>query len=113
LFFAVFLSPDKVERIVHWLEAQGLGTTTIAVTVTRFPTILSFSVPKNLVPTLRFLEDELKLSSGSVIERILQYSPDVFGRKIDTLKKHVDSMKAVGFGDDEEQLKRYKILPEI
>lgn len=108
LLYAVFPSPEKVERVVHWLQAQGLDTTTIAATITRFPTLLSFSVAENLEPTRRFLEDELNLDNA-VVGRILQYSPDVFGRKIDTLKKHVESMKSAGFGygvENREQLKR-------
>lgn len=106
--YAVFPSPEKVERVVHWLHAQGLGNTAMAATVTRFPSLLSFSVDENLEPTRRFLEDELNLGNA-VVRRILQYSPDVFGRKIDTLKKHVESMKNAGFGygvENQEQLKR-------
>lgn len=112
LLRVVMLSPDKIERVVHWLQTQGLGTIAIAATITRFPNLLSFSIAENLEPTRRFLEDELKLGNGAVVGRILQNSPDVFGRKIDTLKKHVESMKNAGFGGDgefhtqEEQLKR-------
>ncbi|KAG7668335.1 hypothetical protein Ndes2437B_g07499 [Nannochloris sp. 'desiccata'] len=110
---AFMLSPDKIERVVHWLQTQGLGTIAIAATITRFPNLLSFSIAENLEPTRRFLEDELKLGNGAVVGRILQNSPDVFGRKIDTLKKHVESMKNAGFGGDgefhtqEEQLKSF------
>jgi hypothetical protein len=104
------LSPDKVERVVHWLKAQGLGNNAIAATITRFPSLLSFSVANNLEPTRRFLEDELKLGDSAVVQRVLQYSPDVFGRKIDTLKKNVESMKSAVFHaeveNSEEQLKR-------
>jgi hypothetical protein len=106
------LSSDKVERIVHWLKAQGLEDIAIATTLTRFPSLLSFSVAENLEPTRRFLENELNLGNGSVVQRILQYSPDIFGRKIDTLKKNVESLKQVVFRPDvensQEQLKRYE-----
>lgn len=109
------LSSDKIERVVHWLEAQRLESTSIAFTITRFPNLLSFSVAENLEPTRRFLQEELNLGTGGVVERILQYSPDVFGRKIDTLRKHVASMKEAGFDGEQnvEQLKRYVSLSNL
>jgi len=89
-----------MEANANWMSGNGLVTLSeVAATITRFPNMLSYSVLDKLQPTLVYLQEELGLSPSDV-KRILIEVPDLFGRRVDTLKTNVESMNRIGLQED-------------
>ena len=93
-----------MDAAVSWLGARGVAGAALCPALARFPSLLSFSIPGKLQPTLEFLQSELDMGLSEVMA-VLCDAPDVFGRKIDTLRANVGAMRAAGLG--EAEMKRF------
>lgn len=98
---AVSLTAGKVGANAEWLRRNGLTSSSdVAASITRYPTVLCFSIPDNLDHVLVYLRSELGLDSA-VIKNVLINVPDLFGRSITTLRANVDAMRRAGMAQED------------
>lgn len=98
---AVFIAGSRVGSLAAWLRAQGVPADEVPAVLARFPTLLSFSIPNNLEPTLAFLRgSEVGLTPPGVA-RLLRSAPDTLGRRVGRLRGNVAGMRRAGMAQSQ------------
>lgn len=97
----VGLSPSKIQSIKNWLGEFGITTPQeLRSVILKFPQILSQNSNGKLSTIVKYMTDDLHLPN-EVIKTALLSSPDVFGRNLDRIKSHVESMMVIGMTTEE------------
>lgn len=99
--FAVGLSASKIESIKNWLGEFGISSPQeLRSVILKFPQILSQNSNGKLGNIVQYITEDLNLPKD-VIKTALLLSPDVFGRNLDRIKSHVESMTVIGMTTEE------------
>lgn len=72
-------SMTKVDKTVAFLHAAGVSSVDVGIIIGRYPHIVSFSVEKNLEPTLKFL----KSMGVNDVPSFLRRSPELLGCSVE------------------------------
>lgn len=99
------LSPVRLRTALTWIENQGLHRGQIALLLTRFPSLPSYSIANNLQPKFDYLKTELAFSQEAIV-KLLIHAPDVLGRSLETIQNNVAYAEQVA-GFDQVQLQKY------
>ncbi len=85
----------RLAALAAWLDRHGIGADALPAAVRRQPALLAYSIQENLDPTARMLAEEAGLPPAA-LRRAATQTPDVFGRRPETLRRNAAALRAAG-----------------